>query len=85
MMKLGKKEKLIKRLASRPKDFTFEEAVTLLGCLSFKQSNQGRTSGSRVAFIREGQIIRLHRPHPRKELLLYQIDELIVALKEDLK
>ena len=28
---MGQKEKLIKKLKSRPKDFTFDEAETLLG------------------------------------------------------
>lgn len=28
---MGQKEKLIERLLSRPKDFTFEETETLLG------------------------------------------------------
>ena len=30
-MTLGQKEKLIKRLKSKPRDFTFDEAETLLG------------------------------------------------------
>lgn len=31
---MGKKDKLIKRLKSRPKDFTFDEAETLLNILT---------------------------------------------------
>ena len=30
---MGQKEKLIRRLKERPRDFTFEEAETLLGYL----------------------------------------------------
>lgn len=45
---MGKKEKLIARLRSVPKDFTFEEGRTLLGLLDFEMSNKGKTSGSRV-------------------------------------
>ena len=32
---MGQKEKLIRRLKERPRDFTFEEAETLLGYLEF--------------------------------------------------
>ena len=38
---MGQKEKLIKRLKSKPKDFTFEEAETLLGYLSYQRSDKG--------------------------------------------
>ena len=47
---MGKKEKLIAKLLSEPKDFTFEEAETLLGYLSYVRNNKGKTSGSRVMF-----------------------------------
>ena len=36
---MGKKDKLIKRLKSRPKDFTFDEAETLLKYFDFDYSN----------------------------------------------
>ena len=45
---MGKKEKLIARLKSNPKDFTFDEMKSLLEALGFSMSNKGRTSGSRV-------------------------------------
>ena len=32
---MGQKEKLIQKLKSRPKDFTFEEAESLLGHFSY--------------------------------------------------
>ena len=34
---MGKKEKLIERLKSKPKDFTFEELETLLGYLYYSR------------------------------------------------
>lgn len=82
---MGKKEKLIKRLRSNPKDFTFEEAETLLGFLSYKRSDKGRTSGSRVMFVSESHTtkILLHKPHPRKELLSYQVKQLIEELEQE--
>lgn len=81
---MGQKEKLIQKLKSRPRDFTFEEAETLLQYLSFTKSNKGRTSGSRVMFISEehGSIL-IHKPHPRKELLSYQIKQLCDQLESE--
>ena len=37
---MGQKEKLIKKLKSKPKDFTFEEAETLLGYFTYGRSNK---------------------------------------------
>ena len=82
---MSKKEKLIIRLKSMPADFTFEEMRTLLELLGFKMSNKGKTGGSRVKFVRNGIPIMLHKPHPRNELLKYQIKQIIEILeKEDL-
>ena len=42
------------------------------------------TSGSRVAFIREGSPpLLLHKPHPRKELLAYQVKQLLETLEQE--
>ena len=81
---MGQKEKLMERLKSRPRDFTFEDMETLLGYLSYRRSNKGRTSGSRVMFISEKHPpILMHRPHPRKELLGYQVKQLIEILEQE--
>ena len=42
---MGTKEKLIERFVRLPKDFTFEETVTLLRYLGYVQHNKGATSG----------------------------------------
>ena len=82
---MGKKEKLIKKLKSVPKDFTLDEAETLLGYLDYSRSNKGRTSGSRVIFTSKNHKtkIMLHKPHPRKELLEYQVKQLIEQLEQE--
>ena len=82
---VGRKEKLIKKLNNNPKDFTFKESYTLLKLLGIDMSNKGRTSGSRVKFMKNNIPIILHKPHPRKELLEYQIRQIVDTLeKEDL-
>lgn len=84
MYLLGQKEKLIERLKSKPKDFTFDDAELLLKYFEYRRSNKGKTSGSRVMFIsNEHPSILLHKPHPRKELLEYQIKQLIEILKQE--
>lgn len=81
---MGQKEKLISKLKSNPKDFTFDEAETLLGYFSYGRSNKGRTSGSRIMFVSaEHPSILLHKPHPRKELLAYQVKQLVTMLEQE--
>ena len=81
---MGQKEKLINRLKSRPKDFTFDEVESLLGYLDYKRSDKGRTSGSRVMFVNDNHPpIMMHKTHPRKELLDYQVKQLLEMLKQE--
>lgn len=57
----------------------------LLELLGFVMSNKGKTSGSLAKFIKNNTPIILHKPHPRKELLEYQIKQIADVLeKEDL-
>lgn len=81
---MGKKEKLIARLKSRPKDFSFDEAETLLNYLDYLRDNKGKTSGSRVIFTNEehGSVL-LHKPHPNKELKEYQVKQLVEQLEQE--
>jgi hypothetical protein len=80
---MSRDEKLVKRLLSRPNDFTYKELKSLLSHLGYIETQSGKTSGSRVAFINEKDkhIIRLHKPHPGNELKKYQIEQLIEELK----
>jgi len=80
---VSRQDKLIERLLSYPTDFSFSELTALLGRFGYLISNVGRTSGSRVKFVNvEGDYIRLHKPHPRNILKPYQINDIIIALRE---
>lgn len=80
---MGKNEKLLKRLYTLPKDFTYNELKKLMSSLGFVEDNKGKTSGSRVIFYHNQKqlILRLHKPHPNNELKLYQVKEIVDFLK----
>ena len=81
---MAKFEKLIKRLLSNPRDFSFDELETLLAGFGFRLSTSGSTSGSAVRFINKetGQIIRLHKPHPSPVIKQYLIKMIINELRQ---
>jgi len=81
---MSKIEKAKKRLLSKPKDYTFTEAKSLLQSLGFEQKNKGKTSGSRVGFYRgsDKAAILLHKPHPDETLKEYAVGQLIDNLKD---
>lgn len=81
---MSQHDRLVSRLLSKPIDFTYDEAVTLLSHFGYLVDNKGRTSGSRVKFFNPKikHIIFLHRPHPKNILKSYQIKEIITALQE---
>ena len=80
---MSKKDKLINKLKSRTKSFTYDEAESLLESLGFIKSNKGKASGSRVKFTLGKKKISLHKPHPQKELKPYQVDILLADLMKE--
>ena len=48
---MAKREKLIERLLSKPKDFTWDELTKVLNGLGYKQISAGKTGGSRIESI----------------------------------
>lgn len=82
---MGTKKKLLDRFRTLPKDFTFEETVTLLSALGYIIQNKGATSGSRVRFYNEelGTSINLHRPHPGSIMKEWMMKEIAGHLREN--
>ena len=80
---MSKKQKLIKRLKSRPKDFTFDEMEALLFALGFKKVSVGKTSGSRVKYEFDDIEFRAHKPHPGNQLKHYQVNQIINTLEQE--
>ena len=80
---MSKLEKEIERLKSKPKDYTYEEAKSLLNKLGYIENNKGKTSGSRIAFVNNNNMkIELHRPHPSNIVKLYKVKDILEKLKE---
>lgn len=80
---MSKKDKLLERLLSKPKDFTFDEMVTLLSKFGYhlKQSK----TGSGVKFIKDdsNEVINFHKPHPNGILKRYVLEQVIEKLRKD--
>ena len=81
---MSKLEKAKARISSRPKDYTYSEAKSLLSQLGFVEYTKGKTSGSRVKFFREAdqRVILLHKPHPGDEMKPGAINDLAEYLRE---
>ncbi len=77
------KDKLIDRLLKKPKDFTFDEMVSLLSHLGYELKQGG--TGSGVKFIKENsnEVINFHKPHPSGILKRYVLDQVIEKLRKD--
>lgn len=78
---MSKHEKLENRLLSKPKDFEWAEAVSLL---QYKGFEIICNDGSKRKFVhRETKtVIILHKPHPGNIMKSYAIELIIDALKE---
>ena len=82
---MNKRDKLLNRLLSKSKDFTYSELTSLLESYGYSESKRGKTGGSRRSFINKTtkHIIRLHKPHPKEVLKTYQINQIITELKSE--
>ncbi len=80
---MNKKDKLLKRFYSLPKDFSFDEMSSLFALYGFHQENKGATSGSRVIFVNDndGNSYIMHKPHPANIIKGYVMRQVLTFLK----
>ena len=78
-------EKLIEYIQNNKRAVTFKDVEKLLKELGYKKGTKGKTSGSRIVFINieTGTKILLHKPHKRKELLEYQLKQILDLLEQE--
>lgn len=77
---MGKRDKLWKRLHSKPKDFTWQELTSLLHGLGYESFN-GNGSRRRFVHSETKMIINLHEPHPTSIIKMYVIEQVIEHLQ----
>lgn len=81
---MSKKEKLLKRLLSNPKDYRWEELVVLLKYFGYEEHPTGKTGGSRRRFTSSSKrALTFHKPHPKGILKPYQVKAVIEKLKSE--
>lgn len=80
---MARKDKLIAKLTSKPKSFTWDEAKALMSLCGFQLLNARGGGSARMFHHPETrQKVRLHEPHPQNTLLPYMVTELVSALEE---
>ncbi|NMA36978.1 MAG: type II toxin-antitoxin system HicA family toxin [Papillibacter sp.] len=81
---MGRKDEQIKRLLSKPKDYTISELDILMSNCGCIKDNRGKTSGSAIKYLHEksGAKLFIHEPHPRRNLPEYAIKKAISFLTE---
>ena len=77
-------KKTIEKIKAESVNITYTEAESLLEWLGYTKLNKGKTSGSRVKFIKGNKPIYLHKPHARKNLLKYQVKDLKSNLRGEI-
>ncbi|MBR1688328.1 MAG: type II toxin-antitoxin system HicA family toxin [Prevotella sp.] len=80
---MNKKDKLLQRFRTLPRDFTFDEMVALFRQYGFVLGHKGSTSGSRVEFFNEqdGNSYIMHRPHPSNVIKGYVMRQVYTYLE----
>lgn len=67
---MGKIEKLLDELLSKPSTFRFRDFARIMEHLGYELDQKGASSGSRVRFYRknDGRMLLMHSPHPSDEM-----------------
>lgn len=81
---MSKFDKLREKINDDRNTVTYTEMARFLKCLGYKESNKGKTSGSRVRFFREKdkQIVDLHKPHPGNDMKIIAKRSVAKLLRE---
>lgn len=80
---MGKKDLLIERLLSMPKDFEQREMDTLMNQCGCVRHNRGKTSGSAIEYVHQAtqRVFTYHRPHPGNIIKPYVLKAAIQFLQ----
>lgn len=79
---MSKHEKALRRLLSKPKDFTWTELVSLMTGLGF-EVEKGSGSSRKFIHSQKQSVLFIHEPHPTKILKSYQVRDAIQLLERE--
>lgn len=79
---MGRKEKLKAKLDTLPKNFTWDELVSLMSQYGFKLLNAKRGSGRKFYNPEKDRLAIFHEPHPENTLKRYVLEEVKQLLDE---
>ncbi|HAG2284142.1 TPA: type II toxin-antitoxin system HicA family toxin [Salmonella enterica] len=79
---MSRKEKSKARLDTLPKDFTWDELVSLMNQYGFCIINASRGSGRKFYNKERDKLAIFHEPHPEKTLKKYVLNDVKTLLDE---
>ena len=77
---MSKAGKLAQKFMATRGPFKWTDLLALLTSLGFEQTGG---EGSRVSFVKGDLTIRLHKPHPQKEVKAYAVRQIQSILKDE--
>ena len=79
---MSRHEKLLQRITSMPKDFTWPELISLMASFGIELHTTG---GSARRFVNpvSRQTFYIHQPHPSSILKPYQLREAVKFLRQE--
>ena len=80
---MSQKDKLVARLLKKPKDFTFDEMVSLLAYFGYNLKQGGIGSGVKFTRNNSNEVINFHKPHPNGIMRKYVLDQVVEKLRKD--
>jgi len=69
---MGKQDKLLESFKAAKKEYKWQDLVAVLKSLGF---DLVEAEGSRVDFVKGDLVIKLHKPHPQKEVKAYALKQ----------
>lgn len=79
---MGRKEKLKAKLDTLPKNFTWDELVSLMNQYGFDLLKAKRGSGRKFYNKNKDKLVMFHEPHPENTMKKYVLTEVKQLLDE---
>ncbi len=77
---MSKQDKLLEAFKAAKKEFKWTDLVAVLKSLGFEPVE---AEGSRVDFVMGELVVKLHKPHPQKEVKVYALKQVKETLHKE--